>query len=123
MIINLKGKVIDDKIDFELPPLYFERNQYVHVNHLFIKWRKKVGSLYGQITTSLIDRSSLNKNQQMLFFSQMDKSNFLFYTPTHFAKYKIQCPCLQSSVFNIHLSEKHEIIEIGLQLEITNEGF
>ena len=115
--------MIDDKIDFELPPLYFERNQYVHVNHLFIKWRKKVGSLYGQITTSLIDRSSLNKNQQMLFFSQMDKSNFLFYTPTHFSKYKIQCPCLQSSVFNIHLSEKHEITEIELQLEITNEGF
>ena len=123
MILNLKGKVIDDKIDFELPPLYFERQQYVHVNHLFIKWRKKVGSLFGQITTSLIDRNPHNKNQQLIFFSQMDKSNFLFYTPTHFAKYKIQCPCLQSSVFNIPLSEKHEIIEIGLQLEITYEGF
>ena len=121
MILNLNGKVVNEDIQLELPPLYFEKNQYVQVNHLFIKWRKKVGNIHGKITSSMVDKNPLNKYQQILFFTQMDKSNFLFFTPTHFSKYKIQCPCLQSSVFNLQLSEKHEILEIQIQLEITHE--
>ena len=120
MILNLKGKIIKDQIEFDLPPLYFQKNHWVHVNYLFIKWSNSVKNLHGQITSTLIDRSPFNNNQEILFFT--NKSNFLLFTPTHVAKYKIQCPCLQSSVFNISLSEKHEIAEIQLQLKITHEG-
>ena len=122
MILNLQGKVIDGQIEFEMSPLYFQRDHYVQVKYLFVKWERSVKNLYGQITSSLIDRSAFNRNQQILLFTQMEKSNFLFFTPTHLTKYKIQCSCLQSSVFNIILSEKHEISEIQLQLEITHEG-
>ena len=122
MILNLQGKVLNDTIQFDLPPLFFQRNHFVQVNYLFIKWKKSVGDLYGEITTSLIDRTPFNRFQEILLFSQRKKSNFLHFTPTHLSKYKIQCPSLESSVFNISLSEKHEIQEIKIQLEITHEG-
>ena len=113
---------MNNSIHFELPPLFFQRNHFVQVNYLFIKWSKAVEDIHGEITTSLIDRTPFNLFQEILLFSQTQKSNFLHFTPTHSAKYKIQCPCLQSSVFNISLSEKHEIQEIRIQLEITHEG-
>ena len=122
MILNLRGRVVNNSIYFELPPLFFQRNHFVKFNYLFINWSKAVGDLFGEITTSLIDRTPFNRFQEILLFSQTQESNFLHYTPTHSAKYKIQCPCLQSSVFNISLSEKHEIQEIRIQLEITHEG-
>ena len=122
MILNLRGRVVNNSIHFELPPLFFQRNHFVQFNYLFIKWSQAVGDLYGEITTSLIDRTPFNRFQEILLFSQIHKSNFLHFTPTHSAKYKIQCPSLQSSVFNISLSEKHEIQEIRIQLEITHEG-
>ena len=122
MILNLRGKVVNKTIQFELPPLFFQRNHFVHVNYIFVKWNQTVGDLYGEITTSLIDRTPYNPTQEILLFFQTKKSNYLYFTPTHLSKYKIQCPCLQSSVFNISLSEKHDIQEIKLQLEITHEG-
>ena len=121
MILNLQGKIIKDQIEFDLPPLHFQENHWVHVNYIFIQWSNYVQNLHGQITSTLIDRSPFNKDQEILLFTQTNKSNFLLFTPTHLAKYKIQCPCLQSSVFNISLSEKHEIAEIQLQLKITHE--
>ena len=122
MIINLKGKIINDHVEFDLPPLYFQENHFVHVNFIFIQWNRTVGNLYGEITSSLIDRTPFNQRQQIVKFAQQNKSEFLLFTPTHLSKYKIQCPSLQSSVFNISISEKHEIREIQLQLEITHEG-
>ena len=122
MILNLRGKVVNSTIQFDLPPLFFQRNHFVHVNYIFIKWNQAVGNFYGEITTSLIDRTPYNPSQEILLFSQTKKSNYLLFSPTHLSKYKIQCPSLQSSVFNISISEKHEIQEIKLQLEITHEG-
>ena len=122
MILNLQGKVTNECIQFDLPPLYFQENHFVHVNFIFIRWNRKVDNLYGEITSSLIDRTPFNQRQQIVKFAQQNKSEFLLFTPTHLSKYKIQCPSLQSSVFNISISEKHEIREIQLQLEITHEG-
>ena len=122
MILNLQGKVVNSTIQFDLPPLFFQRNHFVNVNYIFIKWNQAVGNFYGEITTSLIDRTPYNPSQEILLFSQTKKSNYLLFSPTHLSKYKIQCPSLQSSVFNISLSEKHQIQEIKLQLEITHEG-
>ena len=122
MILNLQGKVTNEFIQFDLPPLYFQENHFVHVNFIFIRWNRKVDNLYGETTSSLIDRTPFNQRQQIVKFAQQNKSEFLLFTPTHLSKYKIQCPSLQSSVFNISISEKHEIREIQLQLEITHEG-
>ena len=120
MIINLNGIIRNDFIYFDLCPLYFEANQYVHANELFIQWKTPVKNVHGYIESSLIDQSSVNLTQQLLFFHQRKESNYIYYTPTHLSKYKIQCSSLHESVFKIHLSEKHEIEKIYLQLEISN---
>ena len=116
------GTVDDTAIEFDLTPVYFDKNQYVHVNEIAIQWKQPQNQVYGTITSSLVDLSSVNMNQQILFFHQNQESKFLHYSPTHVSKYIIQCPSLQASVFNITLSEKHEIEKIYLQLEITNAG-
>ena len=120
MIVNLNGVVLEDSIHFNLCPLYFESNQFVHVNELFIQWKKQVKNIHGFIESSLIDQSSVNQKQQLLFFHQRKESNYIYYSPTHLSKYKIQCASLHGSVFKIHLSEKHEIEKIYLQIEISN---
>ena len=123
MIINLNGKVKNNEIIFEDCPVYFDNNQYVHVNELYIKWLKPCKNVVGYIESSLIDRSPVNLSQQLLFFQQRKESDYLFYTPTHLSKYKIQCSALHSSLFKIHLLEqekKEKIEKIYIQLEITN---
>ena len=120
MIINLIGTVNDTQINFDLTPVYFEKNQYVHVNELAIQWKHPQAQVYGNISSTLVDLSAVNMDQQIVFFHQNQESKFLHYAPTHLAKYYIQCSSLQASVFNITLSEKHEIERIYLQLEITN---
>ena len=122
MIINLVGTVEDTQIIFELSPAYFEKNQYVHVNEIAIQWKDPQDEVFGTISSTLVDLSSVNMDQQILFFHQHQQSKYLHYSPTHQSKYIIQCPSLQASVFNISLSEKHEIERIYLQLEITNAG-
>ena len=120
MIINLVGTVEDTNISFDLTPIYFEKNQCVNVNEIAIQWKEPQAQVYGTISSTLVDLSSVNLDQQIIFFHQHHQSKYLYYSPTHVAKYKIQCPSLQASVFNISLSEKHEIEKIYLQLEITN---
>ena len=120
MIINLIGTVENTIINFDLTPVYFEKNQYVHVNQIAIAWKKPQVEVFGTISSTLVDLSSVNLDQQIIFFHQHHQSKYLHYSPTHVAKYKIQCPSLQASVFNISLPEKHEIEKIYLQLEITN---
>ena len=120
MIINLNGKVINNDIVFDECPVYFDHNQQVHVNELYIEWEKPCKNIHGYIETSLIDRSTVNLKQQLLFFHQRKESNYIYYTPTHQAKYKIQCSSLLSSVFKLHLSKQEKIEKIYLQIEITN---
>ena len=119
MLINLRGRVHNNEIKFDLTPVYFSSNHCVRITEMAIQWEREVQNIHGKITSTLIDKSPVNPTQQLLFFYQPNRSNFMFYTPTHPAQYKIQCPSLQSSVFNIHLSEKHQIKEIYIQLEIN----
>ena len=120
MIINLFGKVTDDVIEFESTPVYFENNQFVHVNEIFIEWKSNISTIHGFITSSLVDLCPVNPKQQLIFFHQDKNSKYLHVTPTHHQKYKIQCPSLHSSLFQIDLSKPQEIEKIYIQIEISN---
>ena len=120
MIINLEGKVINNDITFNECPVYFSQNQYVHVNEIFIEFETACKPLFGFIESSLIDRSTVNLKQQLLFFHHKEESNYMFYSPTQISKYKIQCQSILSSVFKLHLCRPEKIEKIYLQLEITN---
>ena len=120
MIINLEGKVDRDDIIFNECPVYFSQHQLVHVNEIFILFDKPCKQIHGYIESSLIDRSTVNLKQQLLFFHQKEESSYLYFSPTQIAKYKIQCQSLLSSVFKLHLCRSEKIEKIYLQLEITN---
>ena len=120
MIVNLFGLIRNDMIEIEPVPVYFEHGQFVHVNEIAIEWKEKTSNINGFISSTLVDLCPVNPKQQILFFSQQHESNFMHYTPTHKAKYLIQCPSLQASVFQIHLSRQAEIEKIYFQIEISN---
>ena len=133
MIINLYG-VVDNigdvkhghtkyylyEIKFEnLPTVYFNPDHYVYVNEMAISWKHKVNNVHGMLCSSLIDKSFVNPRQQLQFFYQNKSSNFTFISPTQIAQYKIQCTGLHSSVFQLLLSEKQDIEQLYLQLNIV----
>lgn len=131
MIVNLHGYVDrNGQIIFDLVPLYFSGNETVHVNEVFMSYSNKLSYINGFITTSLIDKSSVNQRQNLLFLHQDSKnSKHLYYSPTHVPKYKIGAQSLQSATFKIALFEGTEkvsfsktTIDIYLQLEIETNA-
>ena len=118
MIINLTGKIQNDEIKFNLFPLYFQNNQEIRALYIGIKWGETVGDVHGFISTSLIDQSPMNENQELIRFQNVNRSNYTFYAPVNPAVYKVQCNSFLSSVFQLHLSKQYKIREIYLQIEI-----
>ena len=118
MIINLRGTIQNNEIKFNSFPLYFQNSNTVRALYIGIEWEKQVGDVHGYISSSLIDQSPMNENQELIRFNDVNRSNYTFYAPANPAVYKVQCNSLFSSVFQLHLSEQHKIREIQLQLEI-----
>ena len=124
MIINLKGKVNENEVKFDPIQVYFQQNCYVSVTQIYVQFSKKVNDVTGILSTSLIDKSPINPDQEIIFFNVPEKSRSILFTPTHLAQYKIQCQSLQDSVFEIKCLDSDEntvkIEKIRLQLKITN---
>ena len=118
MIVNLTGKLQNNELKFNLFPLYFQNNQTVKALYIGIEWTKEVGDIHGYLSSSLIDQSPMNENQELIRFNDVNRSNYTFHAPANPAVYKVQCNSFFSSVFQLHLSKQHEIREIHLQLEI-----
>ena len=118
MIINLRGRVQNDEIQFNTFPLYFQNNQSIRALYIAIQWKTEVQNVHGYLSSSLIDQSPMNENQELIRFANQGRSNYTFHAPAHPAVYKVQCNSFLSSVFQLHLSRQHEIREIQLQLEV-----
>ena len=125
MILNLETTKVQrlSKTEFEilfaLPKIYFNQDQFVHVNEIGIKWTRNVPVSKACLCCTLIDKNPFNINQQLLFIP-MYGSSYTFHTPTHVQPYKIQRPELESSQFILNVPEKVEIKEIYIQLQFTN---
>ena len=118
MIINLKGTIQNNEVKFNLFPLYFQNNQFVKALYIGIEWEGQVGPVHGYLSSTLIDQSPMNENQELIRFHNINRSYYTLHAPVHPAVYKVQCNSLLSSVFKLHLSKQHKIREIHLQLEI-----
>ena len=124
MLINLnyepstEEKKSEYLLKFDLPPLTFESDTYVHINEIDLVAKESFTS--GIITSSLIDKSPQNPRQQLLAFRQTRKLKSLFYTPTAHQKYKIQCSNFENSEFTLKLKEEITLEEIYIQLEVTH---
>ena len=127
MIILLRANAAEIKnnrnqyeLMFDLPPLDFDLQQNVHVNEMYIKWKRIHKNIAVSLQCTLIDKSPLNPTQQILFACQTHESNMLYHSPTHAQKYKIQRSSLQSSQFTLVTSEKDTIQEVYIQLVISD---
>ena len=125
MILNLETNKVKKislnqyEICFDLPKIYFTDDHLVQVNEIGIYWSKSIYSPSTRLMCTLIDKSPLNYNQQLLFIP-LSVSNFTFYSPTHAQPYKIQRSELDSSQFILEYSEKVEIKKVYLQLSFSN---
>ena len=126
MLINLWLKPQNNELNFDLPPIMFKQNQYIAISRVFIEWGKNTAHQALVICSTLIDKSSCNPNQQLLFVYQKGSSKRLNYTPTHLEYYKIQSIELQASQFKIHCCDNNKlenIEQIFIQLKVIDERF
>ena len=122
MLVRIKGKIWDDKIHYQIPSLFFENKSFVSLQQLIIHFNTIQESISGRISTTLIDRSTINPDQVLANF-QSSTTMDLFYQPNYLQYYKIQRMDLTSSEFNFHFRENieiKEIAEIEILLHITD---
>ena len=124
MLVRIKGKILNDKVHYQIPSLFFENKSYVSLQHLIIHFNTIQDSIFGRISTTLIDRSPINPDQVLANFKSSTTMN-LFYQPNYLQYYKIQRMDLTSSEFSLHFRENikiKEIDEIEILLHITDAG-
>ena len=122
MLVRIKGKILNDKVHYQIPSLLFENKSFVALQHLIIHFKNRQDSVSGRISTTLIDRSPINPDQVLANF-QSSTTMDLYYQPNYLQYYKIQRMDLTSSEFNLHFRENieiKEIDEIEILLHITD---
>ena len=122
MLVRIKGKILGDKVHYQIPSLFFENKSFVSLQHLIIHFNTIQESISGRISTTLIDRSPINPDQVLANFKSSTTMD-LFYQPNYLQYYKIQRMDLTSSEFNLHFRENieiKEIDEIEILLHITD---
>ena len=123
MLINLWSEPDDGTFKFDLPALYFRPRQLVCVTKFYIIWKEKSKPPLLSLTSTLVDKSPINPNQQLICFGQEKSSNYIYVTPTLKEYYKIQCLDFQASQFdliNLLKEDLPKIDKIYLQLEIVD---
>ena len=122
MLVRIKGKILNDKVHYQIPSLFFENKSFVSLQHLIIHFKSPQNSVSGRISTTLIDRSPINPDQVLANF-QSSTTMDLYYQPNYLQYYKIQRMDLTSSEFNLSFRENikiKEIDEIEILLHITD---
>ena len=122
MLVRIKGTISGDKVHYQIPSLFFENKSFVSLQHLIIHFNTIQKSISGRISTTLIDRSTINPDQVLANFQSSTTMDF-FYQPNYLQYYKIQRMDLTSSEFSLHFRENikiKEIDEIEILLHITD---
>ena len=108
------------QIEFDLPQITFKDDEYIHVNEIAIFFKEPVKNLIGILETTLIEKTPMNSNQQLIYFKQLPKAINMLYSPTHISKYKIQRSSLDTAEFKLRFTDEVKIGEIYFQIEITD---
>ena len=121
MLINLWLTPQNNELKFDLPAIQFKQGQGVCISRIHIHFSKQVNSPTIILQSTLIDKSSLNPTQQLMFGYSTGFQKHFDFTPTHKEYYKIQCMDFQSSEFKLVDLDNNKIkyIEkIFIQLDI-----
>ena len=127
MLINLYATPTNNKLELNLPSIYFKRGQKVCVTEIcgiFDPKRVDIESNLYRLTSTLIDKSPTNLHQELLFIHKSKHKNFFHVTPTHKSYYKIQCLDFKSSQINLYDIGKEQNLEnlifVYIQLEVID---
>ena len=127
MLINLYAYLTNNKLEFDLPSIYFKQGQQVCVTEIcgiLDPKREEKDSTLIRLTSSLIDKSPENLHQELMFIHQSKHKNFFHLTPTHLSYYKIQCLDLKASQFTLFDIAKEQnlanLIFVYLQLKVID---
>ena len=123
MLVRIKGKMMNDKVHFDFPALFFEQKAFVCLQNLVINFKIIQKTVTGTISTTLIDRNPINPEQVLADFQSMTASKYFCYQPTHLNYYKIQRMDLSSTEFNFTFRENiktNDIDEIEILLHILD---
>ena len=124
----------DGKINFHLPQHSFDANSDLQfrITHLYIAFDRMIftkpisATSLLSLQSNLIDKSSFNPHQDLIFLPASDLSTSVHYTPTQFLKYKLRLRDLNDAEFVLH-SESKDLIRrisfVSLQLEILPYGW
>ena len=107
----------------QLPDLYLSDtyDYEICIASLYVKFEHPIKDNLIILSSTLVDRSSINPNQALLTLYNDDETKNLFHQPTHLSWYKLQCYRIGDSVFNLQLEKQHEntkIEKLHLQLRI-----
>ena len=68
MLIRIKGKILNNEIQFQIPPIFFDNKSFVSLQQMIIQFNTNQDNISGSLSTSLIDRSPINPDQVLADF-------------------------------------------------------
>lgn len=130
MIVSLENTVestknrvsafgVENIFDFTGPNIDVSKYKYVSVVDCYIQTDKDTVNNLVTLSTSIVDKSSANPNQEIYKFMRTKKGKIMFDKPTHPEKYKMQCFSLSESVFTLSIFEPVKNTKIRLRLEFS----
>ena len=119
MILNIYRENITSEFG-SLPELYLP-NHSVAVVSFFVELETTFADDFIIISSSLVDKSRINPNQELLSFFSLTyygESRFIYFKPTHLIWYKLQTATISDSFIRIEKLANRKIKKLQLQLKI-----
>ena len=130
MIVSIEKEISSTKVkhstfgfencfDFNGPNIDVSTYKFLSVVDCYIQTDKETVNNLVTLSTSIVDKSSANPNQEIFKFVKTKKSKVLYDKPTHSERYKMQCFSLSESVFTLTLFQPVKSIKVRLRLEFS----
>ena len=119
MLVYLHGKIEKNTIFFDLPPEPLYKFAKVAVREIRIDFNKSVKEFTGILSTNLIDKSSINTNQQLYYCYDETKIK-TFYEKAILPMYQeLQASQLDNTQWSLETNSPGNATTIYLVLEIN----
>ena len=115
---RIRGVFGDEFIyEFVGPDIDTVKFKYLSVIDCFIMCEQPTVNNLITLSSSIIDKTPGNPTQDIFKFCKSKKSSILYDKPTQRDWYKLQCFCLEESVFTFSFLQEVKNIKIRLRIE------
>ena len=106
--------------EFVGPNIDMSKYKFLSVLDCYIECEKESVNNLTTLSSSIIDKSPGNPQQEIFKFCKSKKSSILYEQPTHFEWYKMQCFTLEESVFTFSFLREVRNLKIRLRIKFSN---